>query len=127
MLPADRPVWDAFLNKNPTLFERIYYDVLIGGVVATEPGLTQTEIDMFYHNTAKRIDALAELKDEVWIIEVADRPGLRATGQLLTYLALWLEDPKILKTTRAVLVCSAIDSDLEKAMVFHGVLVRHTL
>lgn len=124
MLPEDRPIWERFLNQNVALFERIYYDVRIGGIY---PGAEYGDEKMrrsFYDVTAKRIDALPELKDELWIVEVASRPGLRATGQLLTYLALWLDDPRIIKRTKMVLVANSCDEDLRRALEINGVLVR---
>jgi len=127
MLEADYPVWDLFLNRNPNLFERIYYDVRLGGVYPGPEYGEEKMRRMFWQNTAKRIDALGEFKDEIWIIEVADRPGLRAVGQLQTYMALWFEDQKILKPAKPVLVCRSIDSDLERSLAFYGVLVRYAV
>lgn len=127
MLDVDRPVWDIFLDRNPNLFERIYYDVKVGGVYPGPEFGDETMRKMFYYNTAKRIDALGELKDEIWIIEVADRPGLRAVGQLTTYMALWFEDPKINKLAKPVLVCRSVDADLERALKFYGVLLRYAI
>ena len=124
MLKEDVPVWDLFLDRNPNLFQRLYYDVRIGGVYPGPEHGDEVMRKMFYDNTAKRIDALGELEEEIWIIEVATRPGLRAIGQLQTYMALWWEDPKIPKTVRPVLVCQYIDADLQKAMEFYGVLLR---
>ena len=71
---------------------------------------------------SKRADAIAELKDEVWIIEVAKEPGLRALGQCQVYRALWLRDPKIRKVEKAVLVADRINSDLLDAAGMYGVL-----
>jgi hypothetical protein len=127
MLEEDRPVWTQFLIENPTLFERIYYDVCIGGVYPGPEYGDEKMRHMFYYNTAKRIDALGETKDEAWIIEVATRPGMRASGQLLNYFALWFEDPKIQKPAKMVLVCRSLDSDLERAMKINGVLVRYVI
>ena len=124
MLPEDRPIWNSFLDKNVALFERIYYDVRVGGVYPGPEFGEEKMRKMFYDNTAKRIDALGETKDEVWIIEVASRPGLRATGQLLTYLALWWDDPKINKPVKPILVAEHVDEDLQKALTLYGVLVR---
>lgn len=124
MLPEDRPVWNHFLDKNGSLFEGIYYDVRVGGILSKDPKLTEKEREMFYDVTAKRIDALGEQKDQIWIIEVASKPGLRATGQLTTYLALWYDDPKINKPAKGVLVCQTLDEDLQRAMEIYGMLVR---
>lgn len=127
MLPEDVPVWERFLDMNPTLFERMYYDVRVGGVVP-DPGLGDEKMRrMFWQNTAKRLDALGVLKDEIWIIEVAANPGLRAVGQLNTYMALWWEDPKILKPVKPVLVCQSIDEDLKRSLEFYGVLLRYAI
>lgn len=124
MLPEDQPIWTRFLDRNPNLFERIYYNVRLGGVYpGPEHGDEKARLD-YYQVTAKRIDALCELVGELWIVEVASRPGLRATGQLLTYQALWLDDIKIVKPLKLVLVCNSIDEDLRRAMEINGVLVR---
>ena len=124
MLAVDVPVWDLFLDRNPGFFKNIYYDVRVGGVYPGPEHGDEVMRKMFYDNTAKRMDALGELEEEIWIIEVATRPGLRAIGQLQTYMALWWEDPKIPKIVKPVLVCQSIDADLEKAMGFYGVLLR---
>jgi len=127
MLEEDHPVWEKFLLQNLEFFERVYYDVRVGGVYpGPEYGDEKMRL-MFYQNTAKRIDALGETKEEVWIIEVGLRPGLRAMGQLLTYRTLWYEDPKILKPVKAVLVAQAIDEDLQRALELNGVLVRFAI
>lgn len=124
MLEEDRPVWEKFLNAHMDLFERVYYDVRIGGVYPGPEHGDERARKMFYSVSAKRIDALGELKDEIWIIEVALHPGLRATGQLLTYLALWFDDPRISKPAKAVLVATSVDDDLKRALEINGVLVR---
>lgn len=127
MLDEDMPLWDKFRTANAQLFERIYYDVRIGGVLPGPEYGDEKMRKMYYDVTAKRIDALAELKDQIWIVEVAVRPGLRATGQLMTYLALWMKDPKILKPTYAVLVTQTLDADLEEALKTYGMLVRYVV
>lgn len=78
---------------------------------------------MWYASTAKRIDAIGEKEDEIWIIEVAASPYLRAVGQCLSYKFLWEEDPKIGKPVTAVLVCYFIDSDIERVLKHHGAQV----
>jgi len=124
MLDEDRPVWEKFLVQNIELFEKVYYDVRVGGVIPPIEYGDEKSRRMFYEVTAKRIDVLAERRDEVWIIEVANRPGLRAMGQLMTYVTLWYDDPKIMKPAKGVLVAIAIDDDLRRALEINGVLVR---
>ena len=78
---------------------------------------------MWYASTAKRIDAIGEKEKEIWIIEVASSPYLRAVGQCLSYLFLWNLDPKIDKPAKMILLCWHLDSDLEKVLGHHGVRV----
>jgi len=123
MLPADVPLWHRFLDRYASNFERFFYNVRVGG-----PDVSKIEGDevlkrMWYLNTAKRIDAIGEKENELWIIEVASSPYLRAVGQMLTYRFLWDLDPKINKPVKDVLLCYYLDSDLEKVLKHHKVEV----
>jgi len=120
MLPEDWPVWDMFLDLYGGEFKHFYYDVRVGGPKIEDPAINPKMAKMWYDLNAKRIDALGEKEDEVWIIEVAASPGLRALGQLTTYLALWWEDPKPPKKAIPVLVGERIDHDLKKALWLYG-------
>lgn len=124
MLHDDIPIWNRALDRDAHLFQRIYYDVRLGGVMTNQPGTDRKFRDMFFSVTAKRIDALAELENEIWIIEVAVRPGLRAVGQLMTYVALWFDDPKISKPAFGVLVANAVDADLQRTLDIYGMRSR---
>lgn len=123
MLPSDVPLWHLFLDRYASNFERFFYNVRVGG-----PDMSKVEADeamkqMWYASTAKRIDVLAEKKTELWIIEVASSPYLRAVGQMLTYHFLWDLDPKINKPVKDILLCYHIDSDLEKVLKHYGVQI----
>jgi len=123
MLPADVPLWHLFLDHYASNFERFYYNVRVGG-----PDMTVLKVDlamakMWYASTAKRIDAIGEKKNEIWIIEVASSPYLRAVGQMVSYHFLWDLDPKIKKPVKDILVCYFIDSDLEKILKHYKVQV----
>jgi len=112
MLDPDIPVWYRFLDSYGAEIKKLYYDCLLGGPFLTPEQLEDPLWKMWRFNASKRADAIAETVDEVWIIEVASYPGLRAVGQLQVYQTLWLEDPKIAKIERLVLVCERIDRDL---------------
>jgi len=120
MLRQDYPVWNHFLSTYSKDFIRLFYDVRVGGPSLSIPNLEPSMKRMWYDINAKRIDCIAEKQDLIWIIEVADRPGLRAVGQLCTYCALWFEDPAILKPAVGVLVCEDLDPDLAKGLFMYG-------
>jgi hypothetical protein len=121
MLPPDVPLWHLFLDRYASNFERFFYNVRVGG-----PDMTGIEANeglkrMWYASTAKRIDAIGEKKDQLWIIEVAASPYLRAVGQCLSYKFLWEMDPKIDKPASMHLLCYYLDSDIEKVLKYYNV------
>jgi len=120
MLPPDVPLWHLFLDRFASNFERFFYNVRVGGPDMTNVVADEAMKKMWYASTAKRIDAIGEKKKELWIIEVASSPYLRAVGQCLSYKFLWEEDPKIDKPAKMVLLCPFIDSDLRRILEHYG-------
>lgn len=116
MLAPDIPVWYRFLHEYENQFLSLYYDSLLGGPKLTAYEEKDRLAYMWRAITSKRSDAIAELKDELWIIEVAEHPEMRAVGQLITYEALFLEDPKIDKPIKKILVATSIDADIATAL-----------
>jgi len=123
MLDVDVPIWWRFLEKWGFQLMKIYYDCLLGGPIYTAEQMKDPMLRMWRKNLAKRADAIAELEDQVWIIEVAQSPGLRALGQLQTYRALWVRDPKIAKPEKPILVCDILDPDLAQAVSMYGISI----
>jgi hypothetical protein len=123
MLPQDWPIWQKFRKAYGDLFLHFFYSVKLGGQLLTDPAIPENMKKTWYASTAKRVDAIGETKEEVWIIEVASNPGLRAIGQVLTYASLWGVDPKINKPAVSVLVSERVDQDLRFACMVQGVRV----
>ena len=121
MLKVDVPIWYRFLEKYGAPFLKLYYDCLLGGPYLTPDQMKDPYLKDYRLLNSKRADAIAELKDQVWIIEVAKEPGLRALGQVQVYRALWLRDPKIMKPEKVVLVSDRINPDLLDAAGMYGV------
>lgn len=123
MLAPDVPVWYRFLESHSHRFQDLYYDCLLGA----PPLGPEEEKDplkrMWRFNVSKRADVIATTENSVWIIEVADDPGLRAIGQLQVYHTLWLRDPAIDLMERLVLVCERIDPHLQEAAQQYGIAV----
>ncbi len=123
MLPPDIPVWYRFLDTWGHKIIALYYDCLLGGPFLTPEEERDPVKKSWRYVNAKRPDAIAETQKEVWIIEVAANPGLRAMGQCIAYQSLWLEDPKIAKIERPVLIVETLDTDLGAACARMGVLI----
>jgi len=123
MLKQDVPVWYRFLEKWGSGFLNLYYDCLLGGPLLDAEEKKDPLKWMWRVNLAKRADAIAELENEVWIIEVAPDPGLRILGQLIAYKTLWLRDPKINKLEKMILVSEVPNEDLFDAASTYGVSI----
>jgi len=124
MLAPDIPVWYRFLKKFSANFIALYYDCLLGGP-PWKPSKHEDPMDRMWRAlTSKRADAIAETKDEVWLIEVSAYPGMRALGQLLTYEKLWSQDPKINKPVVMILAAEQIDPDVGLSYTPYGVVLH---
>lgn len=123
MLPRDIPVWHRFLDKYGAPFITIYYDVLLGGPFLTDEEKKDPLKRDWQVLISKRADAIVELADETWVIEVVHVAGMRSIGQVESYFALWSRDPKLDKPPRKVLVAETIDEDLLDAAGVLGVSV----
>lgn len=123
MLAPDIPVWYDFLEKWGSQFISLYYDCLLGGPDFSPEEMKNPFKKMQRYLASKRADAIAELKDEVWIIEVTFDAGLRSLGQLQTYRTLWIRDPKIAKPEKCVLVCGLISPDFLDTASMYGIHV----
>ena len=121
MLAPDIPIWYRFLKEWSGHFVSLYYDCLLGGPAMVEDDNKDPMAHMWRALTSKRADAIAELENEVWLIEVSAYPGMRALGQLLTYHTLWIQDPKIDKPVIMVLVADQVDRDVRLSYRPYGV------
>lgn len=123
MLDSDIPVWYKFLDKYGDPFINLWYEVRVGGPFLTKLEHTDPLKRDWQMLLQKRLDALAELENEVWIIEVNAEANLRAIGQLFTYQTLWLRDPRIRKMERLILVGERMDPDVVDAASQRGIII----
>ncbi len=123
MLEHDVVVWYRFLEKWGFQFISLWYDCLLGGPELTDDEKKDPLKRMWRVNLAKRADAIVELENEIWIIEVSLDPGVRSIGQAHMYRSLWLLDPPINKIEKPVLVSQRVDPDLLVTAGKYGLLV----
>lgn len=88
---------DIFYEFIASILE-YYADIFHTPLAATPAFLTEEEVEMIAYNHALKADALADVGDSYWLIEVKDRPRPSALGQLLCYKealhdSYWLDKP----------------------------------
>ncbi len=97
MLEDEARIWTKFLEKTDLAFETISYDVHLGTGIPPLPRDPGWMKDLLSAVTKKRVDAIGETADAIWIFEVKPRIGMSALGQLITYFELYQEQYRPVK------------------------------
>lgn len=124
MKPEDVAVWERFINKDPYFFDFCDYDVPCGQGAPQDPKLPE---NIQYDGkilTQKKIDVIAYRGDFQYIIEVKPIADTRALGQILTYHALYTKDHPELATVEKMIVCGAIERELDVMFRDNGIITE---
>ena len=123
MSHKDVAVWEAFLSVHLFSFDRVIYDVSVGGKAARRIADDHELKVMWKTLIAKRIDAVMFTGNDVLATEVKPVANMSALGQALTYSFLWNSEGRSAIKARPCVVCSKVDDDVEEVYQFYGVLV----
>jgi len=85
--------------------------------------MTDNESLLWQRITAKRIDAVCERKNIIYIIEIKDRLRPSAVGQVLTYLVLYEEQFAPDKNLQGVILTEYTDPDMMHVADVHNIKV----
>ena len=83
MLADEARIWTKFLQTTQLDFQKITYDVHLGQGILPVPGEPDFMKDLKLAVTRKRVDAVGETAEDIWIFEVKPRIGMSAIGQLV--------------------------------------------
>lgn len=122
MLASDIPIWDSWVKQYGHLFIGFDYDIHVGEGVPPVEGLSPALQRMAKTLTQKRIDALGHQNDKLWIIEVKQRPGVSAVGQIITYLTLFRKQFQPDKELIPVIVGDIVEPDIRTVLAEHNIL-----
>lgn len=114
LLPREIVVLRAWLRAHEAEYDRFDYNVRIGD--GFDPGPTQSASirQMTIQNTQKRIDAVAYKGSDVTLIEVKDRAGFSAIGQLVGYRHLWQAAHPELPAPKLLLIANRFQLHVEE-------------
>jgi len=124
MIGEDVPVWERFIDAFPEWFESVDYDWRVGEGVAPAVDLGEPYKRMSKALSQKRIDVVGWNGDAPTIVEVKDRAGLSAVGQVLGYRDLWRREFRYLGDPAVLLVCGRVTRDDEMVMEAEGIPVE---
>lgn len=92
MLADEVPIWNRFLQTTNLNFIKIDYDVHLGQGMIILPTDNDSIRRLKLAVTRKRVDAIAETPQDIWILEVKPRIGASALAQLLLYFDLYHDE-----------------------------------
>jgi len=123
MGPADARVWRAALELNLVSFEKLEYDVRLGGLGAALIPDAHEHKRMWETLLRKRIDVVGWRRGVPWLVEVKPVAGFSALGQCLGYGFLWSKERGATPKPRLMTVCAVSDPDLMPVFALYGVSV----
>ena len=89
MSKEEAQIWTDFLKTFEIPFLKIEYDVHLGEGIPPKPGEPEWLTRLKRAITRKRVDAIAETEQDIWIFEVKPRIGMSALGPVsYTHLTL---------------------------------------
>lgn len=124
MKPEDIAVWERFVANNPRFFDTVDYDVPVGQGAPQNPELPENIQADGKILTQKKIDVVGYVGPIPYIIEVKPTADMRALGQILTYHELFTADHPELPNPLKMIVCGAVERELEAMFEKHGIQVE---
>lgn len=123
MGPTDAAIWEAALRLGLVEYDRLEYDVRLGGKAAGHVDASHELFPMWETLLRKRVDVVAWLGQSPTLIEVKDVSSFAALGQCLGYRELWKRERHQGASPSAVCVCAVADADLKPVFESYGVSV----
>ena len=123
MLHEDIAVWSKFLTKMAEVITRVWYDVHVGQAVSPVDPSSTVQQKVAAGVTRKRIDVVARVGPEFWVIEVKPVAGMGALGQVYSYNRLFALEYETFSPTKPVVVCDVLDDDVIASYGELGVMV----
>lgn len=116
MMPEDVPVWERWLAKHGTQYDTFLYDIRVGNGIEPPPIGDPSHRSMWADLTKKRIDVIARTLTTDLIIEVKDKIGFTALGQILAYPVLYEISPGQDRDVQILLVAAEILPDMQTVL-----------
>lgn len=123
MMAEDTAVWTKFLKSKTVEIRRVWYDVRVGLSVLRFVGSETLEARIAAGLTRKRIDVVAAVGGDFWVIEVKPRANMYAIGQVLVYTRLFGQEYVSTGQLISVIVCDTSDEDLDDEFEDLGIIV----
>lgn len=113
MKPADVLIWERFMQKFPTAYDEVEYDVLVG-TATPAPEETPENLKKDWEVLGKKkIDVVGFKVEGIDILELKPQAGASALGQVRGYADLYEAESGTALPVRPVLITDILKPDME--------------
>lgn len=117
MAPLDKSIWVRYLMQGGEQFAPFTYDVRVGDGLQMPNGTDALGLRIAYVLTTKRIDVLCYVNQRARIIEVKQRAGLSAIGQLIGYRDLYARQFPDQPIPEMLLITDVLQPDMKPILL----------
>lgn len=123
LLGHERRIWRKFLASPPFPLDQVVFDLRLGEGAPVQPEWAPEIQHMARVLTQKRVDVLAISGLDTWILEIKERAGLSALGQLLGYGTLYVQQFNPVSPPRLGVIAEDLMSDIGSVLQEFGISV----
>jgi hypothetical protein len=121
MLEDEARIWTKFLETTDLIFENVIYDTHLGTGTLPLPSDPEYMRRLLSAVTKKRVDAIGETVEDIWIFEVKPRISMSALGQLVTYFELYQTEYRPVKSVMLAAIGEREAPDIRPAFDLYAV------
>lgn len=121
LLPREILVLRSWLKQHESEYDRFDFNVRLGSGFDPGPTYQQNIRDMAIANTQKRVDAVGFKGSQATLIEVKDRAGFSAIGQIVGYFHLWKAAHPLDPDPKMLMVANRVVDDIMPVLVGSGI------
>lgn len=114
MQPEDVAVWERFIDQNPDFFDRCDYDVPVGQGRNIDENLPVNIQRMGTTLTQKKIDVVAYVDDQVFVIELKPVANARGLGQCIMYRMMYMQEHPDDTDVTVLIICAEVEPEMEQ-------------
>ena len=121
MSEPEKAIWLRYLIQGGAILAPFTYDIRVGDGVDMGPDATGFEVRTAHALTTKRIDAIGRRGSTIVIIEVKQRAGLGAIGQVLGYRDLYLHTFGNSTPVEVLLITDQLQPDMDRILASQSI------
>lgn len=123
MRPLDREIWEAFIEKNPKRFNKVWYNMHVGESEKCPDECDDCIKHAWHDLTRWKIDVVADDNRFIYVIELKPHAGAGAIGQAQGYKHLYSEEKRPQRPVKAIVITDLLIKTAENVARAHNVQI----